>query len=164
MYTVLQIAAYIANEYNKSHTEPIDEMRLHKYLYLSQRESFILHDKPLFEDTLRAWKFGPVCIEVRNAFHRGTLGNSLLKSYDSEFKELIEGVLRRYDSFSSWALSRLTHDETSWQNAREGIPDGVNGNNPMALLDIQTDAKNEQEYRGMTFIREVALFGRKDTL
>lgn len=147
MYTALNIAAYIADAYGKSHEESIDEMRLHKYLYLSQRESFILHNKPLFKDTLRAWKFGPVCVEVRNAFHSGTLSNNLLESYDFDFQNLISAVLDRYNEFSSWALSRLTHNEKSWRNARVGIPDGENGNRPINLADIQEDAAEELRNR-----------------
>lgn len=155
MYTALQTAAYIANEYNEKHKQPIDEMRLHKYLYLSQRESFILFNKPLFSGIMEAWKFGPVCTDVRHSLHTNTLDTSLLPSYGSNFREVIENVISRYDTFSSWGLSRLTHNEKSWRNARVGIPDGDNSDRPISLADIRQDAAFEKEKRTREALEEV---------
>ena len=42
MDKVMNIASYICEEYRKISGEAIDEMKLHKLLYLSQRESLAI--------------------------------------------------------------------------------------------------------------------------
>ena len=49
---------YIMDEYKKMTGETIDEMKLHKLLYFSQRECLALTNKPLFEEQLEGWKYG----------------------------------------------------------------------------------------------------------
>lgn len=156
MYTALQIAAYIMSKYPS-----IDEMRLHKYLYFAQRESFIVNNKPLFEDTFEAWKFGPVIPEVRHAYHAQAVSDSLADSYDIDTRQLVDSVISRYESVSSWGLSTITHREQSWNNARVGIPVGENGNEPMKMSDIQSDAEHEKLERGAEFMRRVAFYGQE---
>ena len=60
MERVLDVAQYIMDEYKKMTGETIDEMKLHKLLYFSQRECLALTNKPLFEEQLEGWKYGPV--------------------------------------------------------------------------------------------------------
>lgn len=150
MYTALQIAAYIMSEQPR-----IDEMRLHKYLYLAQRESFIVSGKPLFEDAFEAWKFGPVIPEVRHAYHSKSLNEYFADSYDEKTIKVIEDTIARYKRFSSWGLSRITHNEVSWRNARRGLQDGENGNNPMHVEDIKIDADAESRQRNWDLLEEV---------
>ena len=40
-------------------------MKLHKLLYLSQREALAVTGQPLFQEEFEGWKYGPVCREVR---------------------------------------------------------------------------------------------------
>lgn len=46
----------------------IDEMKLHKLLYLTQRESLAITGQPLFEEEFEGWKYAPVCREVRSCY------------------------------------------------------------------------------------------------
>ena len=41
----------------------MDEMKMHKLMYFSQRESLMYNKEPLF-----GWKYGPVLTEVRSEF------------------------------------------------------------------------------------------------
>ena len=60
MEDVLKIASYICDRYYKEYGHNIDEMKLHKLLYLTQRETIIQTGEPLFNDQFEAWKYGPV--------------------------------------------------------------------------------------------------------
>lgn len=43
-------------------------MKLHKLLYLTQRESLAVTGEPMFTEKFEGWKYGPVCREVRNCY------------------------------------------------------------------------------------------------
>lgn len=66
MENVLNIAAYIAQRYYSEYNQQIDEMKLHKLMYLIQRESIIQTGEPLFDATFYGWKYGPVLKEIRD--------------------------------------------------------------------------------------------------
>ncbi len=48
MEKVTDIASYIYQRYQKQFGKCIDEMKLHKLLYFTQRESIIQTDEPIF--------------------------------------------------------------------------------------------------------------------
>ena len=68
MEKVFDVADYICREYFKLSGERIDEIVLHKLLYFVQRESLALSGKLLFKEEFEGWKYGPVCVTVRNHF------------------------------------------------------------------------------------------------
>lgn len=65
---IINVAQYIYEEYKKMSGSVIDEMKLHKFLYLTQRESLAITGQPLFEEAFEGWKYGPVCREVRSCY------------------------------------------------------------------------------------------------
>ena len=54
---VIEAASYISDRYLKQFGKRIDEMKLHKLLYFSQRESLIQLRQPLFDTAFSAWKY-----------------------------------------------------------------------------------------------------------
>ena len=68
MEKLISIAGYIFQRYEKENNSIIDEMKLHKLMYFSQRESFIQSDEPLFEGSFHAWKVGPILKEIRQFY------------------------------------------------------------------------------------------------
>lgn len=66
MENILNIAKYILDEYKKISGTPIDEMKLHKLLYFTQRESLAITGEAMFVETFEGWKFGPVSRLVRD--------------------------------------------------------------------------------------------------
>ena len=50
MEKILNVAEYIFKEYNRVTGELIDEMKLQKLLYFSQRETLAILNKPLFNE------------------------------------------------------------------------------------------------------------------
>ena len=145
METVQNVANYVAQKFNNQCGQKIDEMKLHKIMYFIQRESLIQTDEPLFDAVFYGWKFGPVLREVRKMFKDDTFSNP--SDMDEKTLEIIDAVFNKYAGRDSWSLSWLTHGEYSWQQSRDGIPEGESGSRPMKLEDIRVDAKRIRDRR-----------------
>jgi uncharacterized phage-associated protein len=116
MIDVRIAAKYLVQRYEQESGSTMDEMKLHKLLYFTQRESFVLLGKPMFLDKFEAWKYGPVMRCLRKA-HWERQVQSL--SVDSEYIPVLEDTLRRYAGMGSWTLSNISHGETCWQKAKD---------------------------------------------
>lgn len=141
------VASYICMKYQKEYGVRIDEMKLHKLLYFSQRESLIQNDCPLFENTFYGWKYGPVLKEIRKFYRDDVLDEKNTLSPASI--KVLDKVFKKYSLKDSWSLSILTHGEISWKKSRIGIPEGENGDNEMKLSDIKLDAERIKQRRIM---------------
>lgn len=122
MANVYDVAKYILIK-----TGQITSMKLQKLMYYSQAWSLVWDEEALFDEDFEAWANGPVlrCLFVK---HKGLfkVDSSLLIDYDEnllneEQKETIDLVLKNYGSFTGQQLSRQTHSEAPWKEAREGI-------------------------------------------
>lgn len=142
MENVVQVASYISERYYSVFSERIDEMKLHKLLYLAQRESLVLLGEPLFAESFQAWRYGPVMVCIRSLYASDSLHQRLPKSSIDKFKPVFDAVFSRYANKDSWSLSDLTHGEISWKNARRGLDCDAVGNVLMSLEDIRQDAEN----------------------
>ena len=68
MMGILQVASYIYKRYMDDFGVRIDEMKLHKLLYFTQRECLIQKGEPMFEALFEAWKYGPVMVQIRQYY------------------------------------------------------------------------------------------------
>ena len=141
MVSVEKAASYIYNRYKEENGTCIDEMKLHKLLYLSQREAIIMTGEPMFNASFEAWKYGPVVVEIRDLFRKEALNETLTESELKVYKPVFDFVFENYANKDSWSLSILTHSETSWQNARKGLGPDDQSSNILNLNDIQKDAE-----------------------
>lgn len=143
MSDTLAVAKYL-NELNvERHACSMDEMKMHKMMYFSQRESLMINDNPLFEDLFEAWKFGPVLKSVRNEYRCNELFASVNGNLTDDEKGLVSSVFERYDPFDAWDLSSLSHQEFSWKQAREGLAPNEHGTKKLSLQAMRVDAKRE---------------------
>lgn len=149
MENVLNIAAYMAQEYFLECGQQIDEMKLHKLMYFAQRESLIQVGEPLFNTTFYGWKYGPVLKKIRSAYKDGTFIDIIPQKFVEDCSLILKKVLKEYAGKDSWSLSRLTHGEISWKNSRIGISEEENSDNPMSLEDIKADAERMKARRKM---------------
>lgn len=147
MYNAVDIAKYMVQEYIEKFGRPLDELKLHKLLYLLYREYIIQYNDKLFDENFYGWKFGPVLKSVRTEYMNNNFLNNCNIELNENIKNLINDILDKYGNKSSWSLSRLTHGEISWKNARIGIEEGKNGDNPIKYEDIVIDAENIKERR-----------------
>lgn len=149
-FSALDVAVLLREKYKKRYNKELDEMKLHKLLYFLYRENIIVNNKPLFKEKFYAWKFGPVLKSIRKAYKSGKFNTIVIKEEiknDEELNDLIDFAIEEYGQKNSWSLSRLTHGEISWKNARKGIDEGINGDIVMKYEDIEKDAKNIKSRR-----------------
>lgn len=141
MVKVAQVASYIYKRYQEVFKEKISEMKLHKLLYFTQRESIIRKGKPMFEDSFLAWRYGPVLINVRSLYADGLLTDLPSDEFIKENQEIFDFIFSYYAPKDAWSLSRLTHGEYSWTHARGNLLPNQSCNVPLAIEDIRKDAE-----------------------
>ena len=141
MEDVVKIASYIVSRYQKEYGCCMDEMKLHKLLYFTQRESIIQTGSPLFETAFEAWKYGPVLVEIRRYYKNNLLNVELSADKIEQYQPVFDKVFQQYASKDSWSLSTITHGEYSWQNARKGVADAENSSAKIQIDDIRKDAE-----------------------
>ncbi|MBQ3655555.1 MAG: DUF4065 domain-containing protein [Bacteroidales bacterium] len=92
MVSVLQIASYICDRYLREYGERIDEMKLHKLLYFTQRECIVQTVGPMFPEDFHAFKYGPVRPSIRALYKQNALNQKpdakVLTLYKSIFDEI----------------------------------------------------------------------------
>lgn len=158
MPETLRVATYIADEYRRLFGQQIDEMKLHKLMYFTQRESIIQTGAHMFDAEFRAWKYGPVLLEVREAYKTMSLLSSLTEEMKEQFKDVFEKILTHYAPKKSMSLVCLSHAEVSWKRARKGYGKYESSDVPMLLSDIYEDAAIAKRQR-----EEAALLRRLQT-
>lgn len=106
-------------EIGKDKPIPVSNMKLQKLLYYAQGWHLALAGKPLFEEALYKWNFGPVCPPVYVEFKgyggeyifEPSCSGQMLKDGIREFLELI---WQMYGKHSAIQLSKLSHCESPW--------------------------------------------------
>ena len=134
MAQTLAVAKYLNDLHVKKHGRAMDQMKMHKMMYFSQRESLMISGNPLFNDVL---------VNVRSEYLTGHMFDGEYKELSDTEKELVESVYKRYDEYDAWQLSTLSHAEHSWRQARKGLVAGEAGNEKMSLTAMKADATRE---------------------
>ena len=108
-------------------SEFLTPLRLQKLLYYAQGWSLALRDRPLFKEPIEAWVWGPVVDDVFQAYKK--LGRSGIEpdpndeyELSQEDQELLDRIWDTYSEHSAISLSRMTHSEPPWNEARAGVP------------------------------------------
>ena len=122
MAHVNDVATYILERQGRMTT-----MKLHKLLYYCQAWHLVWDEEPLFEDRIEAWRDGPVVPRVYE-LHRGKFqiseppGPGDPADLEKNEIETIDAVLTAYGDSPAYELSRLTHEEGPWLDARGDRP------------------------------------------
>lgn len=142
-------AASVAKEFVKlsylgEEADPLTHMRLQKLLYYAQAWSLIVRCSELFSEDLRGWKYGPVVREIYDAVPDGQGAKPLAAEHfadapdlSADGAEFVRGVWEAYKGFSASGLSKMTHQELPWQNARKGLGTYDKGDNEIIAADIE---------------------------
>jgi len=142
MERIIDVADFIYKKYKEvSGGENLDEMKLHKLLYFAQRECLALTGEMLFEEHFEGWIYGPVSPEIRKSYYPkdGILEST--NEVSAETAYILNNIIEEYGKLTSWKLSKLSHDEISWNNARKGLEDWERGSKPLTIEDIKEDSK-----------------------
>jgi uncharacterized phage-associated protein len=118
MAHVFDVARYILERQG-----PVTTLKLQKLVYYVQAWA-IAKDSPLFNDAIKAWAQGPVVPALFHA-HKGRrlvtvddIGVRATVSLTEQQRAHIDGVLSHYGNLPPAYLSKLTHFEKPWREAR----------------------------------------------
>lgn len=115
MYSAVIIARYIINK-KFEEEKPINNAKLQSLLYLAQGQSYITTKEPLFEESICAWKQGPVVPDVY-WMYAGYLTTNIRNHYDIRIdestKSLIDDLLNRLDDFDDDTLKQIVCEKDS---------------------------------------------------
>ncbi len=99
--------------------DTISNLKLQKLLYYAQGFHLAIYEgKPLFEEDIIAWSYGPVVREVYDVFNE--FGSGVIPVPDETIelteqeKELVGEVWGVYGQFSALKLMEMTHEEMPW--------------------------------------------------
>jgi uncharacterized phage-associated protein len=134
--SVFDVAAYICREF-KSSSPKLTAMKLQKLLYYCQAWSLVWNEEPIFSEEIEAWANGPVVKELydwhRGMFHIESISKGNLSHLNKIHKDTIHRVLKTYGSKTAQWLSDLTHLESPWKEARNGLGENERGSNVITL-------------------------------
>lgn len=131
----LNVANYIID--NWSAKFEITNLKLNKLVYYSQVESLRKYNRPLFDDIVEAWQYGPVEPVVYHAFSsygRNRINKSTgLAILDAISKKLIDSVMDKLGTLTAFDLVTLSHKpDGAWASVYS--PDRDNPITPEAIL------------------------------
>lgn len=136
--SVIDVSRYIVNKCHDMNIS-ISNLKLQKLLYFAQGYSLAITDKPLFDEEIEPWDFGPVVPEAYR--HYKMYGaNEIPRSetyynidFDSDhFLELVEfddgiffesekiimdAVIGQFGEFTANYLVTLTHNQSPWRQS-----------------------------------------------
>lgn len=112
--------------------DPMTNLRLNKLLYFAQGCSLAKRNKPLFDDDIEAWTYGPVVPAIYHCFksYKGDPIDCVYQSYDStvftdEEFDLLLDVAREFGKFTSPTLVNISHSHSGpWHKVFESNPGG----------------------------------------
>ena len=114
----LSVAKYIFNAVEDKHVTP---MQLIKLTYIANGFMLGQNGRPLFDEKVEAWRYGPVISSVYQAVRKfgGNKIEDLNEITDGEFtndeKSVMDLVAKKYGKYDGVTLSAATHmPETPW--------------------------------------------------
>lgn len=135
MYQATEIATWLlaTNYIDCNLNEEVDRitnLKLQKLLYYAQGTHMALYDNSLFENSIEAWKHGPVVRDVYNKYSVNG-SNAIMFCPTKESRRIIAEIEKDkkaykvlrfiYDEFgqyTAWALRNMTHEERPWKETR----------------------------------------------
>jgi uncharacterized phage-associated protein len=100
----------------------MSNLKLQKLLYYTQGVSLAILNKPIFEEPVVAWEYGPVVENVYHAFRDFGAG-AIEKNgefdpsvFENEEIDIIKEVYEVYGQFSALKLMNMTHEEMPWKS------------------------------------------------
>ena len=108
----------------------ITPMKLQKLLYYCQGYSLALTGKPMFEEEIEAWQYGPVVPFVYREYQAyggrkiplRVLGD--VRDIDDVAASIARLVVREKGNMSGIALANMTHGEAPWKDTYAGRESG----------------------------------------
>lgn len=101
--------------------EGITNLKLQKILYFAQAYYLAKFNKPLFNNTIEAWEYGPVIPDVYRKFKNYGDKPIISKKDESTLSEKDKEILKEiWETFGGYSASRLvdiSHAHAPWKDA-----------------------------------------------
>lgn len=128
-YTAPQIAKWFIKRANSEEIEDgvfegITNLKLQKIIYFAQAASLGITGKPLFDDEIEAWKYGPVIPSVYHIYKENK-NNPIptpddVPEFDSDTERLLSDIWDIFGGASASHLVEETHKHKPWKDAYNG--------------------------------------------
>jgi len=129
MHNATSIANFFINKgINDGPDNDNSPMKLQKLVYFAQGWYLALYQRPLIDEQIEAWEYGPVIPSLFHTMKR--FGNSVVEHYihkqgipvapSSAIHDFLEEIWRIYGMFTATQLSNMTHEPgTPWKEVYE---------------------------------------------
>jgi len=120
---VIEIANRIISLSRPEYGDIISNLKLQKLLYYVQGFNLAFYGKPIFNEDIYAWQYGPVVREAYHHFKTNSIGGIITDTVDfvelsEEESALISDVWNVYGQYSAYRLMVFTHDESPWKSTQ----------------------------------------------
>ena len=133
MATVIDVAKYFIYRSNQENSslddeefdyDPITNMKLQKLVYYAQGACLAILDKPLFNETLEAWKYGPVSSKLyqhyksykNNPINEQIDIQYLNKSFSPTEINVLNLVYNKFSIYTAFKLKDMSHQDAAWKD------------------------------------------------
>lgn len=142
--SALTVADYFIDKANKEKII-ITNKKLQKLVYYAQAWSLVLRNKKLFDEKIEAWVHGPAIKSIYAKYKtfgffsiKKEIDQDAIKNISNNTQKLLDEVWSVYGKFDADYLEMLTHSETPWKEAREGLQGSENSKNEITLKSMKT--------------------------
>ena len=112
-----------------------------------------LFDKPLFENEIQAWRYGPICppaYKFYSEFEAKQLpipDEDVLSEFPDKTKDFLEKVWGCFSGYNAYFLSAMTHAEFPWKNARKWLSKEATSTESILFEDME--ALGQDKFNGI---------------
>ena len=152
--SISSIDSSLLADYVLSTHGPMSHLKLQKLLYLIEGYHLAYFTESLIDDEFQAWTHGPVSRKVYDSLKDKSrlyadVGYEPVSDSDPDPAilmqslltqdqiDLVNEVLDLYDKESGFELEALTHAQTPWIKARNGLPLGAKCENAISKEDMK---------------------------
>ncbi|MCQ9388109.1 Panacea domain-containing protein [Brevibacterium sp. 50QC2O2] len=139
----MPVTAHDVAQYVLQKTGRIQAIKLQKLCYLADGWHLTWLNDPLFPNTIKAWKYGPVITDLYR-FHKGEIyidswdfGEADAGKLNDNQKLIIDAVIEKNQYKDGFDLVRETHTHQIWKDKFENAPDNLRGHQELTVEDIR---------------------------
>lgn len=112
----------------------VDPMKLQKLIYFAHGWHLAIYDKPLINEPIQAWEYGPVISSIYHMFKkygaqpitdsiRDVKDNTISHIENEEVLRFLDNFLKIYGGLSAIELSNMSHlADSPWNRTRKEFP------------------------------------------
>ena len=119
--TAIDVAKYLLYKAN-SDGDLITNLKMQKLLYYAQAWYLVNFSKPLFQDPIKAWKFGPIVETAYYHFKRFGLSpiicndaEKIIPKIHANIRDYLDEYYKIYIQYSASDLTQMSHNEAPWR-------------------------------------------------